>query len=74
MEHDYPPQKGTSRGLERTRCSSQLQYEIPQLAQGHFLSLVFSLQIATKQRADERTQTADLISLRVIIQALHGFA
>jgi hypothetical protein len=26
------------------------------------------------QRADERTRTADLISLRVIIQALQGFA
>jgi hypothetical protein len=27
-----------------------------------------------KRRADERTRTADLISLRVIIQALQGFA
>jgi hypothetical protein len=27
-----------------------------------------------KQRADERIQTADLLHLRVIIQALQGFA
>jgi hypothetical protein len=29
---------------------------------------------AGKKRADERTRTADLISLRVITQALQGFA
>ena len=29
---------------------------------------------ATRRRADERTRTADLISLRVISQALQGFA
>src|SRR5215204_5285954 len=34
----------------------------------------FFLQIARKQRADERTRTADLLQLRVISQALQGFA
>ena len=34
----------------------------------------FSLQIERKKRADERTRTADLISLRGIIHALQGFA
>ena len=34
----------------------------------------FFLQIARKQRADERTRTADLISLQVISHALQGFA
>jgi hypothetical protein len=34
----------------------------------------FSLQIATKQRADERTRTAYPCSLRVITQALQGVA
>jgi hypothetical protein len=29
---------------------------------------------ANSQRADERTRTADLISLRVITQALQGYA
>jgi hypothetical protein len=29
---------------------------------------------ATENRADERTRTAGLVSLRVIIQALQGFA
>jgi hypothetical protein len=32
------------------------------------------LQIASRQRADERTRTADLLQLRVITQALQGFA
>jgi hypothetical protein len=36
--------------------------------------LRFTLQMATKRRADERTRTADLISLRVISQALQGLA
>jgi hypothetical protein len=31
-------------------------------------------QTGTKERADERTRTADLISLRVIIQVLQGLA
>jgi hypothetical protein len=30
--------------------------------------------MSQEQRADERTRTADLISLRVIIHALQGFA
>jgi hypothetical protein len=34
----------------------------------------FFLQIAIRRRADERTRTADLISLRVITQALQGCA
>jgi hypothetical protein len=34
----------------------------------------FFLQIAIRRRADERTRTADLVSLRVIGQALQGFA
>jgi hypothetical protein len=34
----------------------------------------FYLQISTKKGADERTRTADLTSLRVIIQVLQGFA
>jgi hypothetical protein len=36
--------------------------------------LSISSHFAGKKRADERTRTADLISLRVIIQALQGFA
>ena len=38
------------------------------------LSLLTNSQIDTEPRADERTRTADLISLRVIGQALQGFA
>jgi hypothetical protein len=34
----------------------------------------FYLQIARKKRADERTRSADLISLRVCGQVLQGFA
>jgi hypothetical protein len=37
-------------------------------------SIPFSLQIARNRRADERTRTADLLQLRVISQALQGFA
>jgi hypothetical protein len=40
----------------------------------HHFAFTFSLQIATKYGADERTRTADLISLRVITQALQGCA
>ena len=35
---------------------------------------MFFLQIATKRRADERTRTADLTSLRVIGHPLQTFA
>src|SRR5215207_5776625 len=38
------------------------------------LSLLTNSQIDTEPRADERTRTADLISLRVIGQALQGVA
>jgi hypothetical protein len=38
------------------------------------IALTFSLQIAREQRANERTRTADLTSLRVIIQVLQGCA
>jgi hypothetical protein len=41
---------------------------------GLFFRSVFYLQIETKGRADERTRTADLISLRVISQALQRLA
>src|SRR5215212_1460342 len=36
--------------------------------------LLAFVRFAGKKRADERTRTADLISLRVIIHALQGFA
>jgi hypothetical protein len=36
--------------------------------------LHFPCKIATKERADERTRTADLVSLGVIGRALQGFA
>jgi hypothetical protein len=42
-------------------------YQLPRFALKY-------LQIKIKWRADERTRTADLTSLRVIIQALQGFA
>jgi hypothetical protein len=35
---------------------------------------IFLQDLQEKQRADERTRTANVISLRVITQALHGFA
>ncbi len=37
-------------------------------------TLLFSKDLQAKKRADERTRTADLFSLRVIIHALQGFA
>jgi hypothetical protein len=42
--------------------------------QGLFLLHKFRLYKSQLGRADERTRTADLISLRVIHQALQGFA
>jgi hypothetical protein len=39
-----------------------------------FLVLRFTCKSAKNKRADERTRTADLISLRVITQALQGVA
>jgi hypothetical protein len=39
-----------------------------------FLHSEYSAYLWAKKRADERTRTADLTSLRVIIQALQGFA
>jgi hypothetical protein len=51
-------------------CRSKGSARVP----GLFFRSVFYLQIETKGRADERTRTADLISLRVISQALQGCA
>jgi hypothetical protein len=51
-------------------CRSKGSARVP----GLFFRSVFYLQIETKGRADERTRTADLISLRVISQALQGLA
>jgi hypothetical protein len=38
------------------------------------LGLLLYMEVAGKKRADERTRTADLISLPVIIHVLQGFA
>jgi hypothetical protein len=38
------------------------------------MQLAYSELKSNSRRADERTRTADLISLRVITQALQGFA
>jgi hypothetical protein len=51
-------------------CRSKGSARVP----GLFFRSVFYLQIETKGRADERTRTADLISLRVISQALQRLA
>jgi hypothetical protein len=40
----------------------------------HCSNSAFYLQMSEKQRADERTRTADLVSLRVIGQGLQRFA
>ena len=55
-------------------AESQLSELAPALAPRSLYPPKFSLQIAIKRRADERTRTADLPSLRVIIQVLQGFA
>jgi Transposase, Mutator family len=54
--------------------STGLQYIGPAFMIRHCSYSAFYLQMSENQRADERTRTADLISLRVIGQGLQGVA
>jgi hypothetical protein len=72
-----PPVKDTAIVPECLVCRGLRVYCCPTAANPSIIPLAlfsFLQDLQEKQRADERTRTANVISLRVITQALHGFA
>jgi hypothetical protein len=84
--HELPEKQGTNKDSKTPRRASAIYERVPFLVQGYCCptaakssiillgAVIFLLLLQVKRRADERTRTAYPCSLRVMHQALQGFA